>query len=54
MASLRIEPPLLWTAATIFPPVCTAVVIARFVSRKMQKTGMDLDDWLVIPSLVRP
>lgn len=54
MASIRIHPPLLWTAGIIWPPVCSAVVTARFLARRAQRSSRAVDDWLTIPALVRP
>ena len=52
MASLRVTPPLLYTAAAILPPVCTALVVARFATRIAQRARLGWDDWLVLPALV--
>ncbi|OCL06358.1 hypothetical protein AOQ84DRAFT_378689 [Glonium stellatum] len=51
MASLRITPPLLWTAGTIWPPVCIVIVAARFATRKAQRARFGPDDWLTLPAL---
>ena len=53
MASLRINPALLYTAATILPTMCSATVVARFYIRSGQKAHFGWDDWLVLPALVR-
>ena len=52
MASLRVTPPLLYTAATILPALCTALAVARFVIRGTQRAKVGWDDWLVLPALV--
>ncbi|KAH8701529.1 hypothetical protein BGW36DRAFT_423841 [Talaromyces proteolyticus] len=52
MASLQIHPPFLWTAGTIWPPICLAIVAARFVMRKSQRMRYGLDDWLTLPALI--
>ncbi|KAF2753532.1 hypothetical protein EJ05DRAFT_542016 [Pseudovirgaria hyperparasitica] len=51
MASLRIHPPLLYTAATIWPAVCTGIVSARFAVRRSQRSHYGWDDWLTLPAL---
>ena len=53
MASLRVTPPFVYTAATILPAVCTALVVARFVIRGNQRAKVGWDDWLVLPALVK-
>lgn len=52
MASLRVTPPFLYTAATVLPTVCTALVVARFFIRGTQRAKVGWDDWLVLPALV--
>ena len=52
MASLRITPGFLYTAGVIWPPVCVAVVAARFLTRRGQGARLGWDDWLVLPALV--
>ncbi|PQE29152.1 plasma membrane Pth11 protein [Rutstroemia sp. NJR-2017a BBW] len=52
MASLHIHPPLLYTAGIIWPPVCIAVVAARFATRNAQRVKLGLDDWLMVPALL--
>ena len=53
MASLRVTPPFLYTAATILPTVCTVLVVARFIIRGTQRAKVGWDDWLVLPGLVK-
>ncbi|KAL9131626.1 MAG: hypothetical protein Q9217_000514 [Psora testacea] len=39
-------------AGAVWPPVCVAIVTLRFVARRMQRTPLRIDDWLVLPALV--
>jgi hypothetical protein len=52
MASVQVGPPLLWTAGTIWPPVCLGIVLGRFAMRRSQRARYGPDDWVVIPALV--
>lgn len=39
-------------AGAIFPPLCTALLAARFVCRKRTKARLLTDDWLLVPAVV--
>lgn len=52
MAAIHIKPPLVIAAGAIWPPVCTTIVLLRFIARRAQKAQLGIDDWLVLPALV--
>ena len=51
--SLRLTAPFVWTAGTILPVLCIAIVSARFIVRRQQHVKLGVDDWLTLPALVR-
>ncbi|ESZ96821.1 plasma membrane protein Pth11-like protein [Sclerotinia borealis F-4128] len=51
MASLHIHSTLLYTAGTIWPPICIGIVVARIATRNAQRTKLGFDDWLIVPAL---
>jgi len=39
--------------SVLFPVLGMIAVFLRFYTRSMQKAGFGIDDWLIIPALVR-
>ena len=52
IATVHIHPPLLYAAGIVWPPICIAVVGARFAIRRAQRAAFGIDDWLIVPALV--
>lgn len=40
--------------SVIFPVLSIIAVALRFHTRRLQKTGFQIDDWLILPALVKP
>lgn len=53
MANIPISYGVLLTSSTLFIPACTLVVGLRFYTRHVQKLPFGIDDWLMLPALVR-
>lgn len=42
-----------YTIGTVLPAVCIGVVALRFFTRRLQRVGIGIDDWLSLGGAVR-
>jgi hypothetical protein len=51
-ASGPTSPPVFLSACIVLPIMCIIAIGLRFNARRVQKSGLKMDDWIMLPALI--